>query len=62
VNVLVEDMARVDTGQPLLVLEAMKMEHQIVAPHDGVVELKVREGTQVEAGTVLATLDAGSEG
>ncbi|TDB90621.1 biotin/lipoyl-binding protein [Actinomadura sp. KC216] len=60
-RVLVEDGADVHDGQPLLVLEAMKMEHQIVASHRGVVELKVREGAQVEAGSVLAVLNAGSE-
>jgi 3-methylcrotonyl-CoA carboxylase alpha subunit len=40
-------------GQPLLVLEAMKMEHTIAAPHDGVVADIVAEGAQVTDGTVL---------
>ncbi|OQM73577.1 acetyl/propionyl/methylcrotonyl-CoA carboxylase subunit alpha [Manganibacter manganicus] len=40
-------------GQPLLILEAMKMEHTIVAPHDGVVAEIVSEGGQVGDGTVL---------
>jgi propionyl-CoA carboxylase alpha chain len=49
--------ARVDAGQPLLVLEAMKMEHPVAAPCDGVVtELRVFEGSQVEAGSVLAVV------
>jgi len=45
--------ARVTKGQPLLVLEAMKMEHTIAAPHDGVVAEIAREGAQVSDGTVL---------
>ncbi len=41
-------------GQPLLILEAMKMEHTIAAPHDGVVAEIAAEGEQVSEGTVLA--------
>jgi biotin carboxyl carrier protein len=49
---------RVSAGQALLVIEAMKMEHEIVAPGTGVVsDLKVSEGSQVQAGTVLAVID-----
>ena len=48
---------RVSHGQPLLWLEAMKMEHRIVAPSDGVVaELSVAAGDQVEVGRVLAVV------
>ena len=50
-------------GQPLLVLEAMKMEHVVRAPHDGVVgSLLVRTGDQVDAGQPLVVLDAGPGG
>ena len=45
----------VTAGQPLIWLEAMKMEHTITAPSDGVVtQLDVTVGQQVEVGTVLA--------
>ena len=48
----------VTAGQPLLWLEAMKMEHTIAAPADGVlVELNVEPGRQVEVGTVLARVE-----
>jgi 3-methylcrotonyl-CoA carboxylase alpha subunit len=40
-------------GQPLLILEAMKMEHTIAAPHDGVIADIAAEGEQVSDGTVL---------
>jgi 3-methylcrotonyl-CoA carboxylase alpha subunit len=40
-------------GQALLILEAMKMEHTIAAPHDGVVAEIAVEGAQVTDGTVL---------
>ncbi|TCW25424.1 acetyl/propionyl/methylcrotonyl-CoA carboxylase subunit alpha [Dietzia cinnamea] len=47
----------VTAGQPLLWMEAMKMEHTIAAAVDGVVtELPVEVGTQVESGTVLAVV------
>jgi propionyl-CoA carboxylase alpha chain len=46
---------RVRAGQPLLWLEAMKMEHRVDAPTDGVVaELRVEAGSHVAAGAVLA--------
>jgi 3-methylcrotonyl-CoA carboxylase alpha subunit len=40
-------------GQPLLILEAMKMEHTIAASHDGVIAEIAAEGAQVTDGTVL---------
>ncbi|MEW2506556.1 MULTISPECIES: biotin carboxylase N-terminal domain-containing protein [unclassified Amycolatopsis] len=47
----------VAAGDPLLWLEAMKMEHRIAAPADGVVtELPVEVGLQVEVGTILAVV------
>jgi propionyl-CoA carboxylase alpha chain len=49
---------RVAAGQPLLALEAMKMEHAVLAPVDGVVtELRVTVGSQVDAGDVVAVLE-----
>jgi propionyl-CoA carboxylase alpha chain len=49
---------RVTVGQPLVVLEAMKMEHTVVAPLDGVVTaLHVRPGDQVESGQALAVVE-----
>ena len=49
----------VTAGQPLIWLEAMKMEHTITAPSDGVLaELNVDAGHQVEVGAVLARVDA----
>ena len=44
-------------GEPLIVIEAMKMEHGMTAPRDGVIDqVMVSEGTQVEDGTVLIAL------
>ena len=43
----------VTKGQPLLILEAMKMEHTIAASHDGVIAEIATEGAQVTDGTVL---------
>lgn len=48
----------VEAGQPILWLEAMKMEHKIVAPVAGVLtELNVTVGQQVEVGAVLAVVE-----
>jgi 3-methylcrotonyl-CoA carboxylase alpha subunit len=44
---------RVAKGQPLLILEAMKMEHTIAAPHEGTIAEIAAEGAQVSDGTVL---------
>ena len=51
----------VTKGQPLLVLEAMKMEHTIAAPHDGVIADIATEGAQVSDGTVLVRFEESGE-
>ena len=48
----------VKKGQAIIILEAMKMENEIVAPQDGTVaSINVNEGASVEAGAVLATMN-----
>ena len=48
----------IKTGQPLAVLEAMKMEHTIASPRDGTVaELLFAPGDQVSEGGELLTLE-----
>lgn len=48
----------VKKGDVLLILEAMKMENEVVAPEDGTVaSIDVASGDSVEAGSVLATLN-----
>jgi biotin carboxyl carrier protein len=50
--------AQVHTGDTLVVLEAMKMEHSIRAPYDGVVgSVGVVVGQQVETGVVLVVVE-----
>ena len=49
----------VTKGQKLLTLEAMKMEHSLTAPFDGVVaEINAKVGGQVSEGTVLSRIEA----
>ncbi|MFF3908846.1 5-oxoprolinase/urea amidolyase family protein [Streptomyces sp. NPDC001848] len=56
-QVNVEPGDEVTAGQPLLALEAMKMESRVRAPVDGVVtEILTRPGAQVDAGTALVVL------
>jgi propionyl-CoA carboxylase alpha chain len=58
VSVLAESGSSVTEGQPLLVLEAMKMQHTVTAPTDGVLtQINVKPGTQVAAGEVLAVVE-----
>ncbi|WP_419317334.1 acetyl/propionyl/methylcrotonyl-CoA carboxylase subunit alpha [Caulobacter sp. ErkDOM-E] len=58
VSVAVEAGQSVVKGQTLLTLEAMKMEHALAAPFDGVVaELSAVAGGQVSEGVVLARLE-----
>lgn len=58
VRVLVEAGDKVEAGQGLLVVEAMKMQNEIRSPKGGTVErLQVKEGQPVNAGDVLAWVE-----
>jgi len=58
VKVLVEPGDRVTERQPLVVVEAMKMENELRAPGDAVVRVvNVAEGALVEAGAILLVLE-----
>jgi 3-methylcrotonyl-CoA carboxylase alpha subunit len=59
IKVLVEEGQSVVARQPLVVLEAMKMEHVVTAPYDGVVrKLPFRSGALVAKGAALVELEA----
>jgi 3-methylcrotonyl-CoA carboxylase alpha subunit len=56
-KILVNVGDEVTKGAPLLILEAMKMEHQITAPRDGKVSsINCKEGEMVQPGLDLVTL------
>ena len=55
-NLLVAEGATVKKDQPILVLEAMKMDNDITAPCDGGVSLQVAKGANVESDSVLAVI------
>jgi acetyl/propionyl-CoA carboxylase alpha subunit len=58
IRVLAKEGERVSHRQPLLVLEAMKMETPVVSPYDGVVKaVHVAEGDRVAGGAVLVELE-----
>jgi pyruvate carboxylase subunit B len=58
IRVLVAEGDEVQQRQPLVVLEAMKMETPLVSPYEGVVRrLHVGEGDQVAGGAVLVELE-----
>jgi len=57
VRIDVEPGYVVAAGQPVVILEAMKMEHAVRAPHDGIVEsILVHVGDQVAVGEILAVV------
>ena len=55
-NLLVAEGATVKKDQPILVLEAMKMDNDITAPCDGKVSFCVAKGANVESDAVLAVI------
>ncbi|WP_334018438.1 acetyl/propionyl/methylcrotonyl-CoA carboxylase subunit alpha [Alteromonas sp. S015] len=56
---LVEKSQQVKKGEPILVMEAMKMEHSIIAPHDGSVkEFFFNPGELVDGGATLLAFSA----
>ncbi len=62
IKVSVENGAAVTRGTPLLILEAMKMEHTIAAPADGTVtQLLYRVGDQVDEGAKLVEFEPEEE-
>jgi biotin carboxyl carrier protein len=58
IRLLVAEGDTVAARQPLLVLEAMKMETPVVSPYDATVRrLHVAEGDRITAGTLLVELE-----
>jgi biotin carboxyl carrier protein len=59
VDVLVQEGQEVTAGQPLLIMEAMKMENEMKASHACVIkEILVKKGDSVETGAVLIKFEA----
>ena len=55
-DIKVASGAAVKKGDVLIILEAMKMENEIMAPCDGTVNVVVTKGSAVETGAVLCTI------
>ena len=55
-DIKVANGAQVKKGDVLIILEAMKMENEIMAPCDGTVNVVVTKGSAVETGAVLCTI------
>jgi biotin carboxyl carrier protein len=59
VQIQVQPGQEVDTGTPLVVLEAMKMQNELKAPGPAVIKaIRVAPGEAVEKGQVLLEMDA----
>jgi biotin carboxyl carrier protein len=59
INLNVKKGSKVKTGDTLVILEAMKMEHSIKAAEDGIIsELYVNNNDQVENGALLMVIDS----
>ena len=58
IRVLAKEGDRIEARQPLIVVEAMKMETPLTSPFDATVkEIHVAEGDRVTAGMVLVELE-----
>ncbi len=55
-NILVAEGAAVKKDQPIMVLEAMKMDNEITAPCDGKISLNTSKGANVETNALLAVI------
>lgn len=55
-DIKVANGSTVKKGDVLLILEAMKMENEIMAPCDGTVTVAVTKGSAVETGALLCTI------
>ena len=63
VDVLLEVGAGVKAGQPILVLEAMKMENDLSSPINGKIKkISVNKGQTVDLGVALVVIDGSAEG
>ncbi len=56
IDIKVASGAQVKKGDVIIILEAMKMENEIMAPCDGTVNVVVTKGSAVETGAVLCTI------
>ena len=56
-KVLVNDGDKVSAGDVVVILEAMKMENEIVAPADGTISMKVKVGETVDTDQLIAELN-----
>ena len=62
VAVLVKQGERVATGQPVMTLEAMKMEHVHTAPISGTISaIDVAEGEQLTTGKIVVEIEADAQ-
>ena len=56
-NILVKENETVKKGQVLAILEAMKMENEIVAPYDGSIKsISIEKGKNVNSGDTLVKM------
>lgn len=55
-QILLENGAQVKKNQPILILEAMKMDNEITAPCDGKISLNTSKGANVETNALLAVI------
>jgi biotin carboxyl carrier protein len=58
VSVLVSKGDRVKYGDPVIILEAMKMKNEIPAPADGIIrEIRVKEGDTIDSEDIIAIIE-----
>lgn len=59
IEIFVKPGQKIEAGKPLMIMEAMKMENELRAPHDVVIkEVCVNQGESVEAGAILIKFES----
>jgi len=57
IEVIAKSGSEVKLGDPVIILEAMKMKNEISAPIDGIIkEIRVKEGENLESGDIIAVI------
>jgi len=57
IEVIAKSGSEVKLGDPVIILEAMKMKNEISAPVSGIVkEIRVKEGENVDSGNIIAVI------
>jgi biotin carboxyl carrier protein len=62
INIVAQEGSQVKQGEPVIILEAMKMNNEIPSPVSGIIkEMKVKEGDTIDSEDIIAIIEEESE-